>query len=173
MDVLRKELKKPYQKMMRKYKKKFKKLAKDVSPWDYGFGLELFIEHLRFMRDYYHLGYNVWAEEEENELTREEMLNLILKEYDAWMTCDEKYLQSVCTNDPNWEDKKCELISQGYYEDDNKTRLKQFQSPRYEIIFFRLYKDNEENMKKLQEEYAYHRTQFFALLGKYIEKIWD
>lgn len=55
---------KKYRKMMKSYKKELKKLAKKAAPWEYGFLEEYFITYLRFMKDYFELGENVWQVDE-------------------------------------------------------------------------------------------------------------
>jgi len=62
-----KKAKKAYNKLVRDHKKKLKKLCNEADPSDYGFALEYFVEYLRFMRDYYELGYNVLGVENEGE----------------------------------------------------------------------------------------------------------
>ena len=105
--------------------KQAKKASTD--PFDYGVGLELFVKHLRFMRDYYELGENVWALEDKD-ITRLEMLNQILAEYNGWDTVMDYFAET------KWTAKTAEEF--------NKIN---------------------EHLKK----------QFFLLLNKYIERIWD
>lgn len=60
-------LKRQYKKMMRKFRRELIKESKQVSPWDYRFGLDYFIKFLEFMLAYYELGYNVWGYVDINE----------------------------------------------------------------------------------------------------------
>ena len=152
-----------YKCMIKKYQKKFKKMAKDVNPWDYYFGLNFLIEHLKFMRDYYELGENVWAQEVEGVPTRLQILNMILVELNDWQKCDDKYIKIVLIH--NEEDRKevDKLCSQGYYIYKDKNN----------VVILHKYDTNEKNLKEFEKEYSYHRKRFFELLGTYIEYLWD
>ena len=83
---------KEYKKMIRKYKKMIRKDAKDAStkPFDYDFGLQMFVDYLYFMREYYELGENVFALELDNYPTRLQILNMILAAYEDWQNCCER-----------------------------------------------------------------------------------
>ena len=120
---------KQYKKLFKKHRKEIMKQAKKASknPFDFGVGLELFVKHLYFMHDYYELGENVWAQENE-EITRLEMLNQILAEYLAWDRC---------------------------------------------IDFFAETKWTKEKLEEFKNSYKKHRKNFFLLLDKYIEELWD
>jgi len=83
-DIQEKDKKQKYNKMCREYRKKLVQIGKDAGPWDYCFGLEFLIEHLRFMRDYYALGYNVWGEEDKKpENDRLTLASKMVAEYEA------------------------------------------------------------------------------------------
>lgn len=79
-----KQLRKAYKKMMKAHKKQILKAAKDASenPFEFEQGLMMLIEHLKFMRDYYALGYNVMAQEIEGVRPRLEGIEAALEEYD-------------------------------------------------------------------------------------------
>ena len=157
---------KEYKKMIKKYKKMIRNDAKDASirPWDYGFGLQMFIDHLYFMRDYYALGENVWALEDQSAPTREQILNMILAAYEDWQNCEHKYVIYVDVKDKE----KVQLYTDlGYYKYTTKLLDK------LEVIAFHKYKDQRETYSKMSEDYARQRKKFFELLGEYIEFLWD
>lgn len=52
-----------YKKLVRKYRRIFRKHAREIRPYDYRFGLDPFLDFLRYMRDYYEAGDNVHSEE--------------------------------------------------------------------------------------------------------------
>lgn len=75
--------------MLKTYRKSLKNIAKECSPWDYGWSIDFLIEHLKFMRDYYTLGENVMAVEDKEwkpgeKYTRLEMINQILAAYEEF-----------------------------------------------------------------------------------------
>lgn len=94
-----------YKAMMAKYKKSLSDINKDAStcPWEYGFGLDYFVEFLRFMQDYYKLGVNVWGMERKDENpkkyknypTRYESISKALKYYDKWQNLEDEYVKVV------------------------------------------------------------------------------
>lgn len=157
---------KDYKKMMKGYKKLIIKDGKHAAtdPFDWGPGLQVFVDHLYFMRDYYALGENVWAEEIPDVPSREQCLNMILAAYEAWMTCDEKYMVIVYKHEPDAEEKIQDLLRKGYFlqkrEDKN-------------CAIFHLYEDRKENSEKFVKEYEMHRKRFFELLSDYLEYLWD
>lgn len=81
---------KEYFKMLKHYKKTIRALAKDAStkPFDWQFGMDLFIEYMKFMKEYYEIGYNVWACEITKKCTRAKSLAMTLDEYNTWMDND-------------------------------------------------------------------------------------
>lgn len=158
---------KEYKAMMRHHKKAIMKQARVASkdPFDWGTGLELFVDHLYFMRDYYALGENVWAEEDCNwkssvKYTRLEMLTQILDEYEEWMHCDEKYWgwDETDTTDTFMWSKRPTPAETGVHI----RKLKNL-----------VFEDDEENRNAYTKEYEEHRKNFFKLLDKYIELLWD
>lgn len=83
---------KEYKNMFRHYKKSILKQAKEaaINPFDYGPGLYTFIEHLKFMRDYYKLGENVEALDTD-EHNRLKTLTYALDELKLSEKCFDKY----------------------------------------------------------------------------------
>lgn len=79
-----KEKRKQYLKDIKTHRKNLVAIAKDAGPWDYGWSIEFFIEHLRMMKDYYTVGYNVHAlEADGSENDRLFIVNKLLSEYEA------------------------------------------------------------------------------------------
>ena len=76
--------KKQYRKDIRKHQKELVKTAKSTYPWDYFYSFDFIIEHLKMMKDYYKVGYNVWSIEEDV-LERKEIIDKLLFEYDAYL----------------------------------------------------------------------------------------
>lgn len=56
---------KSYRRLVKKWSRKIRKKAKYWSkrPWDAEGGLSMFIEYMRFMKEYYNQSWNVWGEE--------------------------------------------------------------------------------------------------------------
>ena len=162
------DAKKKYKKMMKQYKKILNVKHKDsrACPWSGGFGLEYFVEFLRFMRDYYENGYNVWAYDncEVNEFncperpTRLQSLNMVIAAYEEWQACEDKYFKWV-PDDP---------------EDPFKMVTKKEEDGSYLVVDLGghvegLLTDHEKNLKAFQKEYAYLRKRFFELVAEYYD----
>lgn len=76
--------KRQYKKDIKRHQKELVKIAKSSYPWDYFYSLDFLIEHLKMMKDYYNVGYNVWScDEEVNE--RKEIIDKLLYEYDSYL----------------------------------------------------------------------------------------
>lgn len=76
--------KKQYKKDIKSHQKELVKIAKSSYPWDYFYSFDFIIEHLKMMKDYYNVGYNVWSYDEEvNE--RKEIIDKLLYEYDSYL----------------------------------------------------------------------------------------
>lgn len=91
---------KAYRAMMDKNSNAIQKIAKEATPWDWSYGLDFLVAHLRWMRDYYKLGENVHAQEDKEwkkgvKYTRLEAIELTLKYYDMWQTVEDRYIQIV------------------------------------------------------------------------------
>ena len=82
-----KRLRREYKRMCKTHRKNLLKeiASKDFGPWDYGHGVFLFVEFLKYMRDYYALGYNVFALDEDDDRLRtlQETIDAYEK-YDAY-----------------------------------------------------------------------------------------
>ena len=166
---MRKKFSKEYKDMMKQHKKKIMEYAKNASvdPFDWAPGLQVFVDHLYFMRDYYALGENVWACEIEEHPSREQCLNMIIAEYEAWNNCEDKYTKIFFKNEPDVDKKVESLLAQGYH-------LKEDKDPMFkDCIFLYLYEDHHENTEKMCKEYEYHRNRFFELVSEHLEYLWD
>lgn len=171
--VLDKTKKKAYKKLWKNYKKNIIKLAKKSTPYQYEDGLEMFIENLRFMYEYYKLGYNVWAMERKDEdpkqykdvPTRAEILKQILDEYDAWQNCDDKYRVV------HWEGGKANGKGDKFTTINPKTgETKEEQSDWW--IEYKL-GDPKATIEASAKEQEQHRKAFFELYTKYMYELWD
>lgn len=154
--------KKAFKKMFKKYRKSFIKMAKEVTPYQYDDGFEMWIEHLRFMRDYYKLGYNVIAMERNKEdpvkykdmPTRFESLDMALKEYDAIEGCEDKYIVY------HFDDVKDDSFWNKFTKDDN------------DICEYKL-GDFKTSYNAYLKERKVHEKNFKKIVEKYINEWWD
>lgn len=71
-----------YKKLVRKYRRIFRKHAREIRPYDYRFGLDPFLDFLRYMRDYYEAGDNVHSEEGDRLQTLKDAISMF-EFYDA------------------------------------------------------------------------------------------
>lgn len=170
----KKKFSKEYHNLIKRNNKKLVKLAKETRPWDYSWGIELLVLHLEYMKEYYSNRENVVALENYEwdpkaiKKSRLEMIQDILSEYYAWRECDDKYTKVIFKNEDNAKEKVDNLIKEGYHlkEENEDSCLK-------DCYFLYLYDDYHINIKEMSKEYALHRKNFFNLLNKYIEELWD
>lgn len=84
----KKKTSKEHKQMMKTHKKNLKKIYKNTNPFDYAFGLDYLIEHIRWMKDFY--SYNEQVVGEDNtKLTRLESLTKTLNAYDKWQELED------------------------------------------------------------------------------------
>ena len=143
------------------------------SPWEWSWGLDYFVEFLRFMRNYYKLGENVWAMERRDEdpkryknvPSRLESLEKTLYYYDKWQNLAEDYIKVV--NHP-----------ETYRTHDNGDGTVTIQ----DMGFHCEYKYGPHNNKKkaakitykrLSKDQAKYKKKFYKMLMKYLEDWWD
>ena len=159
--------KKEYEQMMKKYNKLFRQDAKNLCPWDWSFGLDMFVNFLRWMLDYYKLGYNVWASDETTEKTRVESLQETLLWYDRWLNCCDDYYKIAHNKEElkHYLDLGFHLISK---EDDASEDYITKQGW-YSLTLY----EGKENTKACNKAYKDYKHKFFACLEKYIEEWWD
>lgn len=95
-----------YKKLVRKYRRIFRKHAREIRPYDYRFGLDPFLDFLRYMRDYYEAGDNVHSEEGDRLQTLKDAISMFevyddeLKKQEAW----EAFWRIVQENIRDWWD---------------------------------------------------------------------
>ena len=76
--------KRKYWQMIKRYRKQLKKMAKNWNPWDWSYAVEMFIECVKGMREYYSQTYNVWALESEDGPSRLQICDYILDKWNAY-----------------------------------------------------------------------------------------
>ena len=154
-----------YYAMMEKYKKSLTKINKECykNPWEYAFGLDHLVEFLRFMRDYYALGENVWAEEDKEwvkgvKYTRLETLEQTLYYYDKWQHIDEEYVKVI-------------KHPETYKEHDNGDGTFTVDDFGYHCEY--KYGSAKRTYRKIYKEKKKYKKLFFKHLYTYIESWWD
>ena len=169
-----KEKKKDYKRMMKHYKKLLKKNVKDAAPWDWGFGLEMFVNFLRWMQKYYELGYNVWAMESKDEdpvnfkdaLTRAESLKQTIYYYDKWHNCSEDYYKIAYT-----EEELKHYLRLGFHSVKEENGVaKQLSTKTW---YLTLYEDKYKNVEECNKACEDYKHKFFESLETYLEEWWD
>lgn len=159
---------KEYDEMFATYKDKLGSIHDGCisCPWDFAFSLNYFVTCLRFMRDYYKLGENVWGldrryedpKKYKNVPTRLETLEKTLWYYDKWHSLEEEYVtivhhpETFKTTDN--EDGTVTINDFGMHCEYKYGSAKR--------TYKKLYKDQQKLKKK-----------FFSMLYKYIETWWD
>ena len=168
VEVLDPKKKKAYKKMMKRYKKLFKKNAKELAPWDWSFGLSLFIDFLNWMHDYYKLGYNVWAmdvtdpkEAIHTEKTREESLKETLMWYNRWMNVDDDYIKVVYS-----KEEVDHYLKLGFHLQKDAFLNENW----HYLTLYEKQSDNTDALIKATKDYKH---KFFESLEKNLEEWWD
>lgn len=159
---------KEYRKLMRYHRKVVMRDARNASkdPFDWGAGLQVFVDHLYFMRDYYRLNENVWGAEEEGHPTRLQMLDIILSKYEDWMGCEDRYYAFVGKEDAG---RISELVRQGFHLQTTPER----KGIAIDVTMLTRYADRSETDRRFAEDYERCRRRFFGSLAEYIEFLWD
>lgn len=172
-EVLDKKKKKQYKRMMRRYRKLLKKDARHSRPWDWSFGIDALINFLRWMHDYYKLGYNVWAidvidsnEAIHTEKTREDSLKETIYWYDRWMNVDDDFIKIAHTK----EELK-HYLDLGFHLQEHDEVDKSLKHMR--LYYLTLYEDYSKNCDELQKAYDSCKHKFFECIEKYLEEWWD
>lgn len=160
---------KEYRQLMRHYKKLMMKDARHASkdPFDYGAGLQVFVDHLYFMRDYYKLNENVWGADEEGRPTRLQMLNVILAKYEDWMHCEDRYYVFLSKDE---HQRIPELVRSGFHLQELPDAAGTMMG---DTKLLTRYESREENHRRFVEDYDRCRRRFFGSLAEYIEFLWD
>ncbi len=177
-----------YKQMMKKYHKSITKLGKDLSknPWEWSYLSETIIEFLRFMRDYYTAGENVW-QTDDTRLPIIESLNAAIHEYDRWQECEHDYVKTFIEEGDYFRDLHTDaIISKTHFAiKDRKTgNITQYDDEPDFIIeksgltgtnmyYWYLNNDMKTAYELAAKEEAEHRMKFFEIIGKNIESWWD
>lgn len=143
--------------MMTKHKNKMEELASSSNPYDWAYGLESLIEHLRWMRDYYELGENVCAMESTCKYSRLESIKLALSYYDKWTNSEKDFIQVIKTGE----------MKTHYNGNDTYT----IEDMGYKCVF--KYGSSKKTYRKLRKYQQKNKKLFFKTLYKYIESWWD
>ena len=151
--------KRRYHLILHHYKKSIKQLAKEASkvPFDNNAGMLMLIEHLKFMRDYYANGYNIWAMELEDHPTRQEGIEMALTEY--------RLAYDECVDD-------AEGLVYSYFEPCINTeygaeiKLPDFNKPLNGLT-------TKEAFERMREEILLHRHMFYKILEQEFDTWWD
>jgi len=176
-EVLDKTKKKAYKKMMKRYKKLFKKNVKELAPWDWSFGISLFIDFLNWMHDYYKLGYNVWAldvtdpkEPIHTEKTREDSLKETLMWYDRWMNVDDSFIKIAYS-----KEELQHYLDLGFHlrKDVEKESCIDGTLKSLHWYYLTLYEDPHKNTEELVKATKDCKHKFFECIEKYLEEWWD
>lgn len=159
---------KDYQAMLAKYKKSLTHINANacVSPWEWSWGLNYFVEFLRFMRDYYALGVNVWAMERKDEdperyknaPTRLETLTEAIAYYDKWQGLEDEYVKVV----DHPETYKERSNGDGTVSIDDFGCHCEYK-----------YGSVKKTYEKLLEDQEKYKKLFFTSLAEHIEEWWD
>lgn len=135
-----------YNKMVRIYKKKLVKNAKETYPWDFKWLIEAIILNIEFMHDYYTLGENVMALETYQ-------INTNKKDMPTRAEMCAKILRAY----NRWQN-----YQEKFYMDIDQSG---FVKP--------LIEDKDANEVALNESYEELKDNFFSLLSKYLDELWD
>ena len=98
MNLTDKQKHKEYLKDVKQSRKNLVKLAKEYAPFDFQYTLDLFMQGIQHMREYYARGYCVVADDSQDPLTRLEMCDEILAAYVDFITCNEPLAEQELWN---------------------------------------------------------------------------
>ena len=166
--------KKDYQKMMRKYKKELKKILKETGPWEWGHMTDFMITFINWMRDYYKLGYNVWAmedcdafPEDANKPTRLQSLNKAIQLYNRWQNVGEDYYKIA------YNEKELKHYLRLGFHLVNRTDGIEKQLNTKGWYSLTLYEDRSKNAEECSKAYIQCKHDFFQYLEEHLEEWWD
>ena len=165
--------KQAYKRLMRDHRRNMKKLAKECHPFDWGCGLEMFIEHLWWMRDYYKNGYNVWAAEDNtwdksNPPTRLESLNMALQLYNKWQNLDDEFYYYAYSKEAAEQ-----KVREGWYLASEPNSAVDKALGRAGVYTLTKYPTWKETTEHFNGEYTKRRDEFFLYVSQHIEGWWD
>ena len=90
--------KKEYLKDLKQARKNLVKLSKEYAPFDFQYTLDLFIQGIHSMREYYARGYCVMADDSQDPLTRLKMCDEILAAYVDFIECIDPFVEKELWN---------------------------------------------------------------------------
>ena len=163
LEELKSKVRSPeYTAMMDTHHKKWAKIAANARPWEWSYGLDALVEHLKWMRDYYKLGENVWGQEDKGrkkgvKCTRLETLEKTLYYYDRWMNLENEYIQVIATGE--------------FKSHDNGDGTSTVDDLGFKCIY--KYKSMKKTYKKLRKAEQKYKKLFYKMLYKYMESWWD
>lgn len=174
-EVLNPEKKKEYNEMMKHFRKLLFDDVKNACPSDWEFGLNLFIDFLKWMQAYYKLDYNVWALERKDEdpesykdvPTREQSITETLMYYNRWQSCEGDYYK-VAYND----DEVKHYQELGFHLSTSDSTMNEAVN-KVNGRVLTLYEDEKKNLDECIKAKEDYKHKFFECLEKYIEEWWD
>lgn len=164
-----------YYDMLKEGAEKLDKIHKSArkSPWEWSWGLDYLVAFIRFMRDYYKVGENVWAMEQKDEdpkryknvPTRLQTLEKTLYYYDKWQNLESEYIRVV--DHPKT-----------YRAHDNGDGTVTIQDMGFHCEYKYGPRNNRRKAmmityKKLNKDQAKYKKKFYKMLMKYMESWWD
>ena len=170
-ELSHKEWSKEYYDMLKKNAEKLDEIHENArkSPWEWSWGNDYFVQFLRFMRDYYKLGENVWAMEQKDEdprrykrvPTRLQTLEKALYYYDKWQSLEGEYIKVVEHPDT-------------YREHDNGDGTVTIQNMGFHCEYKYGPRNNKRKAmiityKKLNKEQKKYKKKFYKMVFKYLE----
>lgn len=151
-----------YLAMMKAHHERWAEIAENARPWEWSYGLDALVEHLRWMRDCYKLGENVWGQEDKEwkkgvKYTRLETLEKTLYYYDRWMNIENEYIQ---------------VVEIGKFKShDNGDGTSTIDDLGFKCVY--KYKSMKKTYKKLHKVEQKYKKLFYKMLYKYMESWWD
>lgn len=166
-----------YYDMQAQYSHELKEIADETTPWEFSYSLDFLVAHMRWMRDYYKRGENVWGMEQKDEdpkhykniPTRLETLEKALAYYDKWQNIEEEYIKII----PD---------EVGFQSEDNGDGTSTITNLGYDVIYKFGPKGKSKKAKhramlitykKLHKAQEKYKKLFFDTVRKYIESWWD
>ena len=98
MNLTDKQKHKEFLKDVKQSRKKLVKLSKEYFPFDFQYTLDLFMQCIHSMREYYARGYCVVADDSQDPLTRLQMCDEILAAYVDFIECVDPFTEKEMWN---------------------------------------------------------------------------
>lgn len=148
-----------YLAMMAKYKKSLNKINREgnQAPWEWSYGLDYLVEFMRFMKDYYTLGENVWGMPEYSKECID-TLTEALDYYNKWQNLDDEYITVI--HHP-----------ETYKSHENEDGTITVDDLGFHCVY--KYGSAKRTYKKLYKMKRKYKRLFFKTIAENIEKWWD